>query len=284
MKAHIHKDFTRESLSKHFVYESYDEETEFFFNRGSVGFVLFGWALVGANLQAQNEIEEFLKSEENLPAGSSMQVLMIGSSRIDEFLINWQSYRRGEIFCELAKKRVEFLRQKAIEEGTIKDIVLLISITVPSLNADLNEMDSRREALKNTFSSIGLKTENVNAEKLLTFVRIIFGWSEEEHEEINPHEILSRQVLPRDFALYEDDNLVMLNESHAFIALEAAKRPSEWRLSLMDLFLGNEMRKGEYIKSNFLIHFGLQILPNQLSARSTAITKREALGRNIAAG
>ncbi|KJV54769.1 putative conjugative transfer protein TraC [Orientia chuto str. Dubai] len=48
----------------------------------------------------------------------------------------------------------------------------------------------------------------------------------------------------------------------------------------MDLFLGNEIRRGE--KSNFLIHFGLQILPNQ--ARTAAVTKREALERNISAG
>ncbi|KJV95155.1 putative conjugative transfer protein TraC [Orientia tsutsugamushi str. UT76] len=52
----------------------------------------------------------------------------------------------------------------------------------------------------------------------------------------------------------------------------------------MDLFLGNEMRRDEYIKSNFLIHFGLQILPNQAMERTAAITKREALERNINAG
>ncbi|KJV52127.1 putative conjugative transfer protein TraC [Orientia tsutsugamushi str. Gilliam] len=42
----------------------------------------------------------------------------------------------------------------------------------------------------------------------------------------------------------------------------------------MDLFLGNEMRRDEYIKSNFLIHFGLQILPNQAMERTAAITKK----------
>ncbi len=48
--------------------------------------------------------------------------------------------------------------------------------------------------------------------------------------------------------------------------------------------LGNEMRRDEYIKSNFLIHFGLQILPNQAMERTAAITKREVLERNINAG
>ena len=76
MKARVHKDFDRNRLSPHFVYESYDEKTKLFFNRGSIGFVLQGWPLVGATLQAQNEISEFLKEEDNLPGGASFQVIM----------------------------------------------------------------------------------------------------------------------------------------------------------------------------------------------------------------
>ncbi|KJV73244.1 F pilus assembly Type-IV secretion system for plasmid transfer family protein [Orientia tsutsugamushi str. UT76] len=46
MNASIHKDFDRERFSKHFVYESYDDETQLFFNRGSIGFVLLAWPLL----------------------------------------------------------------------------------------------------------------------------------------------------------------------------------------------------------------------------------------------
>ena len=65
MRANIHQDFSRERLAKHFVYESYDEKSQLFYNRGSVGFVLLGWPLVGTTLQAQGEIAEFLKNDEN---------------------------------------------------------------------------------------------------------------------------------------------------------------------------------------------------------------------------
>lgn len=279
-----HEDFARERLAEHFVYESYDEESELFFNRGSVGFVLLGWPLVGASLQAQSEIAEFLKSDENLPAGSSFQVLMIGSHHVEYFLNNWQLHRAGKIFIELAKKRTEFLKQKAQTEGTIKDVILLISVTIPSPNINIDDMIRRKESLKDTFKSIGLNTENINSRLLLKLIRTIFGWHEQEHPELNPYEILAEQILPPDFALFETEDYVELNNNQIFISLEASKRPSEWRLSAMDLFLGNEMRRGEYIKSNFLIHFALQILPNQAIAKTSAITKREALERNIAAG
>jgi conjugal transfer ATP-binding protein TraC len=286
MQANIHKDFDRERLAKHFVYESYDEDSQLFFNRGSVGFVLMGWPLVGTSVQAQGEIAEFLKNDENLPAGSSLQVLMIGSDHIEHFLTNWQLHRKGEIFIELAKKRTGFLQKKAKEEGTVKDIVLLISVTIPtlSLNIDINEMVKRKECLQDTFKSIGLITENVDAKMLLESIRIIFGVSAEEQAALNPYEILAEQILPSNFSLFEEQDYISLNDNQIFISLEASKRPTEWRLSSMDLFLGNEMRRGEYIKSNFLIHFGLQILPKQTIARTAAITKREALERNIAAG
>lgn len=164
--------------------------------------------------------------------------------------------------------------------------MLFISITIPTLkqNIDINEMVRRREGLKDTFKSIGLITENVDAKILLKFIRIIFGLSANEQPELNPYEILAEQILPSNFSLLEKQAYVSLNDQQIFISLEASKRPPEWRLSSMDLFLGNEMRRDEYIKSNFLIHFGLQILPKQMIARTAAITKREALERNIAAG
>ncbi|QCS24397.1 conjugal transfer protein TraC [Rickettsia parkeri] len=287
MTSGIDKDFARERLAKHFVYESYDGDSGLFFNRASVGFVLLGWPLVGTSLQAQGEIAEFLKSDENLPVGSSFQVLMIGSDHIREYLDNWQLHRKGSIFAELASRRAKFLEKKAREEGNIKDVVLLISVTIPILDIldiDINEMLRRREVLQETFKSIGLTTYNVEATLLLKFVRLIFGWREEEHPALNPYEILSEQILPGNFSLYEQEDYVSLNDNQIFLSLEAGKRPAEWRLSAMDLLLGNELRRDEYIRANFLIHFGLQIIPNQLVAKTAAITKREALERNINAG
>lgn len=208
MKSNIHKDFSRISFAKHFVYESYDKDAGLFFNRASTGFVLLGWPIVGASLLAQGEIAEFIKSDENLPAGSSFQVLMIGCDYIKEYLDNWQSHRKGGIFSELSNKRAQFLQDKATEEGNIKDIVLLISVTIPKLKIDINEMLRRKEVLQDTFKSIGMLTENVDAKLLLKFLRLIFGWDETEQPELNPHEILSQQILPGDFSLFEEENSV----------------------------------------------------------------------------
>ncbi|KJV75920.1 TraC family protein, partial [Orientia tsutsugamushi] len=67
-----------------------------------------------------------------------------------------------------------------------------------TINANIDDMIHRRDALKDTFRSIELSTENVNAQQLLKFLRVIFGWHEEAHSEINKYEILSEQILSGD--------------------------------------------------------------------------------------
>ncbi|KJV54856.1 F pilus assembly Type-IV secretion system for plasmid transfer family protein [Orientia chuto str. Dubai] len=52
----------------------------------------------------------------------------------------------------------------------IKDTVLLISVTIPDLNTNIDDMIRRKEVLQAMFKSIGLNTENVDAKQLLKFI------------------------------------------------------------------------------------------------------------------
>lgn len=301
MIAQTHKDFTRERLSPHFVYESYDPKTRLYFNRGSVGFVLKGWPLVGATLQVESEVSEFLKEEENLPAGASFQVLMVGTQNIDKYLNYWVLKRKGEMFQHLAKRRAAFLQKSAREEGVIKDVFLLVSLTIPTLNPKeslIADMEKRRDTLKATFKSIGLLAEDMEGEDLLRTLRDFFGWPLGEHPleghplegqpPYNPYESLSEQIVPPDFKVEAGEERLSIQrddkEPQNIVALEAMKMPHEWRLDLMDLFLGNERRRGEQIKADFFISFGLQVLPRQGYEKSKVLTKRETLLKNLKSG
>lgn len=279
----VHTNFQRERLSPHFVYESYDDESGLFFNRGSVGFVLIANPLSGADLSAEGEIADFIASE-NLPNGSSIQILMIGSSDVSFLLNRWKNERQGEIYTEMAKRRCSFLEKKAKEAGVVKDSHLLISVTVPDLNADLLAMERRRGALKSTLNSIGLWTDNVDDKILLSILRKIWGRESLNGVTVNPHASLSEQILPGDFSLYEENDAVHLKDDISFIAMDAEGRPDQWSLGLMDLFLGNESRKGEFIETDYLLHVGILILANQSVARAKAFAKREAIAKNIKAG
>lgn len=280
----IHADFQRERLSPHFVYESYEAESGLFYNRGSVGFVLIANPLPGAELTAQGEIADFIANNENLPDGSSIQILMMASCDISFLLNRWARERKGEIYEELAKKRCEFLSKKAKEEGFVKDSHLLISLTVPDLNTCPLAMERRRGALQNTLESIGLWSETVDDSFLLSLMQTLWGKDTYDGVRVNPYEVLAEQILPTDFSLYEDNDIVHLKDDEAFVCLDAEHRPPNWSLGLMDLFLGNEMRKGEFIQADYLIHVGIHVLENQTVARTAAIAKREAIEKNIAAG
>jgi conjugal transfer ATP-binding protein TraC len=254
--------------------------------------LLFFWSyfwdalypLPGAELTAQGEIADFIANNENLPDGSSLQILMMSTSDISFLLKRWERERKGEIFQELAKKRCEFLSLKAKEEGLIKDSHLLISLTVADLGTCQLAMERRREALQNTLESIGLWSETVDDGLLISLMQKLWDRDTYNGVEVNPYEVLAEQILPNDFSLYEDNDIVYLKDDKAFICLDAEHRPSTWSLGLMDLFLGNEMRKGEFISADYLIHVGIHVLENQSLARTTAIAKREAIEKNISAG
>jgi conjugal transfer ATP-binding protein TraC len=305
MLSDTHKDFQRYRLSDHFVYESYDEKSKLFFNRGSIGFVLSGWPIVGASLQAQGEVAEFLKEEDNIPAGTSLQVMMLGSSDIDPYLDHWSSKRTTDIFKTLAAKRTKFLARRAKEQGTIKDMSLLISLTVPTKNTSdeqIIDMQRRRDVLISTLESIGILANNVSSEQLLKTLRMFFGWRQEDQPDLNPHQLLSEQLLANDFNMQVNSEYLLCSSSsdpdsnsqdikskstdnhYAIATLEVAKRPANWSLSMMDLFLGNEMRKGEHIAADFIQSFTLQVLPNQPLEKSSLIAKRESLMKNLKSG
>lgn len=309
MRPDVHADFVKERLSPHFVYESYDSDSKLFYNRGSVGFILQGWPLVGASLQAQGEISEFLKEEENLPQGASFQAIMLGSCYIDEFLNNWAAYRQGDIFKELADRRIKYLKKRAIDAGQLKDMILMFALTVPynrSYGDIRPEMERRRDVLKSTLRAIGLLAKDLNDQELMLYLRLFFGWSDiSAHPELNPYEALGEQILPLDFmmevgeeglyvpaveiglnnkTMQSNDVTASANRGSVYVTLEAAKRPKSWQLSLMDLFLGNDLRRGEQVRSDFMQSFIVQVLPNQAFEASNTITKRETLLKNLKSG
>ncbi|KJV76467.1 conjugative transfer TraC domain protein, partial [Orientia tsutsugamushi str. UT76] len=46
------------------------------------------------------------------------------------------------------------MRDQAQKSGSVKDVVLLISVTIPNVNVNIDDMIRRRDALKDTFRSM----------------------------------------------------------------------------------------------------------------------------------
>jgi conjugal transfer ATP-binding protein TraC len=200
------------------------------------------------------------------------------------------------LYKSLAQRQVELFKSKADNEGIVKDVFVWIAVTIPTSKFDevtIDEMVKRRSMLKSTFRSIGFPTQDVNADDLLVVLRHFFGWDDslgwedDVRTEIHPYDSLSRQILPGDFTMdCKQDSLIFVREEgdDAIVTLEPIRRPKTWSLPMMSLFLGDDMVRGESIRAEFMISFGLIVLPKQNMERSAAIAKRETLGKNLKSG
>ncbi len=273
-------------FAPYLVYESYDPQTRFFINRGSLGFVLHGLPLVGIGLREQHEITDFLSEPQNLPDGAALQVTLVGCRTIGAVLQRWAALRTKPLFHALAQRRVAHLTQLA-ESGIIRTCFLLVSLTLPTtdLSPDtLVDLDRRRDTLKSTFQAMGLPLQEVSDSDLVTTLRNWFEWPAESQPAIDPQELLYQQVVPTGFSLQEEPHQLLLNDSFALRALEPIKRPDSWSLPQMDYFLGDELRRSDSIRADFMLTTTLQMHPHQSFERARAVSKRETLGKTLKSG
>ena len=119
------------SLSELFPYESYDEESGIYLNKKSKGFILEIGSFTGTNDNLEREISGIFKTV--LPAGYNIQVMLFASPKIGYYLDNWVDarYQASEFLKEMASKRVEFFKKKALEgtgQARIRDLRIFVSV------------------------------------------------------------------------------------------------------------------------------------------------------------
>ena len=272
-------------------YESYDEKTQLFFNRGSTGFVLLGSPLVGASLKDQGQMADFLRQEHHLPEGTSLQFLLHASPKIQPCLDFWKDAREGDIFEKLADKRITFLEKKAFEDEEghlVRDFRLLISYTVPGLrwrDEDKDHLQEVRKSFQGVLQMMGLPTHVMNAEDLMREVGNILNFTEStEPEKVcwNPFESLSRQIIAADQSFAVEPHRVVLGEGTWQCQSWTPRRyPRQWALGYMDKFLGDMLESSQVIPCPYLIHYGLFMASHQGARKMRLNGKRESLENGL---
>ena len=154
-------------------YQSYDEDTQFFYNKASTGFVLLGTPIVGASLDDQGQIANFFAQDKNLAEGTSLQFLMIASPKVGPALDAWASVRLPGLYQDLATRRAQFLKQKASydPQENIRDFRVIISYTCPgqvTSNIDRQRLEIIRRELQATLRKVGMHTDALGAQGLIS--------------------------------------------------------------------------------------------------------------------
>src|SRR4051812_4822711 len=81
-------------LANLFPYETYDEKTQLFRNKDSVGFVLETLPLTGASEEMQKEVSSLFQYI--LPEESSLQTILWADPHIGDLCDAWQSVRQSQ--------------------------------------------------------------------------------------------------------------------------------------------------------------------------------------------
>lgn len=269
-------------------YEAYEEESGLFYNADATGFVLKGEPLAGASLQDQGQLAEFFRQKEHLPEGSSLQVLLVASPRIDPFLDTWSRARQEAIYQKLAQQRVSLFRDKA--QGLIAPPVftyhLLISLTFPGWVTDPVNKEhvlQTRNALEQSLGNIGISTYRLDAEDFLHEMRNLLnvtGSLTNESRCWNPHESLARQILAADQCFDVDEEGVR-NGGAIWRSYVPKSSPKMWALPHMDRFLGDALSREGGMVCPFWLHYGLTIDQNQSRAKAKVVMRRESLENSM---
>lgn len=275
-------------------YESYDPNTQLFYNSDSTGFVLIAHPIVGAGLDDQNRLAQFFRQENNLPEGTALQFLLFASPAVSPQLKNWEAARQGSVFQKLAQRRREFLEEKAFSDDVgllVRDYRLIISYTVPGHKKDpvsQQILTTTRKELQSTLEEVGLYTFPLDAQGLITEIGTILNVQDSTFpydRQWNEHESLSKQLIDIDKNFVKTATEVLLNDGETVCRSYIPKTsPKYWSLSNMDRFLGNMLEKKQKISCPFLIHYGLFVEGNQGISKSKALAKRESLEKSLDGG
>jgi len=273
------------SLSELLPYRSFDPETQIFFNRSSLGFVIETLPLVGCGDEYPLQLTGLF--QHSLPLGSNLQCLLIASSRIEERVKTWEHARqgRGEVLEELSKERGAYMRKRARGLG-VRTFRLIISYSKPEASSEsIEDILSIREQLVTTLKGWGLPVNVWKAEDLLIGLDELLNPSDcLENVPIpwNVYDSLSHQMISPSTRLEVTPSLLLVGEGEKVMKLYTARMlPPIWHLGGMSLLIGDPFDNFLRLQGSFFISYGVHIcnektLKTQMLAKCGNVEKQAA--------
>ena len=274
----------RPTLSRFFPYVAYDEEHELFINKESVGMVFIATPLLGSSEEVEQQFTDLFKNV--LPAGSSIQFLLLASPRIALLLKAWEeaAANKGELLQKLAKQRRDFLEQQAgtgKSEFITRNISILISVSLPGANLDAmraKNLNQLKTTLLTIFADVGLHARAIAAKE---FIVELYDWLNPSLSltptapQYNPCESIAKQMLADNTCIKLTKEQIKIKNLHAenvVQILTPKQYPHEWCLSEMSQFIGSFFEDGRQIPCPFMLHYGVHI-SNEALLKTNMMTK-----------
>ena len=228
-------------------FDSYQPETNLYFNKKSKGFILEAYPLLGANEESINILTSLITDV--LPLDTDLQFILWASPKIGEILSQFETERSqaGELYEWLAKKRTDFLRHGAFNSLTaqgnyiLRDFRLLI---VVSQKRNIKETDggyllTLREDIISSLKSIQIPSVALQVDEVISVVTDMLYPNSSVNptrQHWNPYESLSQQLCdPESRITVHKDRLEIENdaeiwEARALTVKEYPQSMAQWKM------------------------------------------------------
>jgi conjugal transfer ATP-binding protein TraC len=261
------------SLSNLLHYRYYDDDNAIYHNNQGYGFILEAELLVGSNDALEKDLGTLFK--DILPAGSSMQFLLLASNKTNSLIASWQdSYQRASfpILKDMAAARADFFRKHSrvnygSEPYLMRDYRLLISWSKPGQGSEseVRKAVNLMQQIQALFTANSMPSKPAPAGRL---IKLLHDFVQVKREDEGSYDYdffqtLNYQVLPRELKLAVAPEHLTLDDDYALRCLNVKKLPSEWYLYGMSEFLGAMFNERSRYSCSFALHFGVHIVNNE---------------------
>lgn len=280
-------------LSSILPYESYDESSQIYFNRDSVGFVLEAMPATSLSLQDLKILNGIFS--QNHKSGTCIQVSMISDTNFGPQLDAWKKLKGGstqntDFFEFMAKNRVHHLKKAKWnslfndQPFIIKDLKLIISYTLPldsdesSLNEDIEFLKRMRSSTIGLLKSAKIPAKSMDVEDFINLMWGLLNPMDGDHERVkyDKSNLINQQMVDSDSHLFVGSsscNLAHKGTPFSVIPYHVRQFPKEWGGYLNNDLIGSFSNNVLRINCPFIATLTVKI-PDQLSAKSK-VTKNQ---------
>lgn len=261
----------RHSLHGILPYENYDSDTNLYYNRDTVGYMLVCSPATGLTLERLQVLNGIFNQSH--PAETLIQVSLIADHNIDFVLDGWAQGKQNavdksnlDIFQTLAKNRTEYLRagkwKSLLKDQALllRNFHLVVSYTVPvpvgvapvDIDDDLVDRLVRSiESTIGTLRSAGMGAEILEPEGLINLLNPIFNPKDEKQPPLHydPQNLISEQIVSVDSNLLINSgglSIVHNNKAYSVMPYHVRQFPQRWagykNSHLIGSFLNNILR------------------------------------------
>jgi conjugal transfer ATP-binding protein TraC len=285
--SNVSKDFLNfHSLGDLLPYGSYDETFEIFINERSYGFILEVGVFTGFSEELERELGGLFQSI--LPEGSSIQFLLVASSKIGNILDTWENARSAvphfKLLQSITKQRKEFFANKALTgEGVfrLRNFRLIISCGLPGASPsrlDLQKCKELKSQVETVFTAAGVGAKTMDPTDLIRLLDELLNCDisiKNSEKEWNKYQSIRSQIIDFNTVRTLSDKALIQNlDEWEYRTYNVKKYPHSWYLGGMSNLIGENLRDLLQIPCQFAIAYGISIEKSKF--RKTALLAKGA--------